>query len=85
MRVGVAGWEPTPSTSWSGNQFRCCSAGSHRGVILIIIGIVAPIGRVISLIPAPVVGGTAVVVYAIVMGSASSFSKKSTSTNSPTG
>jgi xanthine/uracil permease len=38
------------------------------GVILIIIGIVAPIGRVISLIPPPVVGGTAVVVYAIVLG-----------------
>jgi uracil-xanthine permease len=38
------------------------------GVILVVIGIVAPIGRVISLIPAPVVGGTALVVYAIVMG-----------------
>jgi uracil-xanthine permease len=38
------------------------------GVILIVIGIVAPIGRVISMIPAPVVGGTALVVYAIVMG-----------------
>jgi xanthine/uracil permease len=38
------------------------------GVILIVIGIVAPIGRAISLIPAPVVGGTAVVVYSIVLG-----------------
>jgi uracil-xanthine permease len=37
------------------------------GVILIVIGIVAPIGRIISLIPAPVVGGTALIVYAIVM------------------
>src|SRR3954454_12394841 len=38
------------------------------GAILVVIGIVAPIGRLISLIPAPVVGGTALVVYAIVMG-----------------
>jgi uracil-xanthine permease len=37
------------------------------GVILIVVGIVAPIGRIISVIPAPVVGGTALVVYAIVM------------------
>ena len=37
------------------------------GVVLVVIGVVAPIGRVISLIPAPVVGGTALVVYAIVM------------------
>ena len=35
--------------------------------MLIVIGNVAPIGRVISVIPAPVVGGTALVVYAIVM------------------
>jgi xanthine/uracil permease len=38
------------------------------GVILVVIGVVAPIGRVISLVPPPVVGGTAVVVYAIVLG-----------------
>jgi xanthine/uracil permease len=38
------------------------------GLILIVIGVVAPIGRAISLIPAPVVGGTAVVVYSIVLG-----------------
>lgn len=37
------------------------------GVMLIVIGFLAPIGRVISVIPAPVVGGTAIVVYAIVM------------------
>jgi len=38
------------------------------GLVLIVIGVVAPIGRAISLIPAPVVGGTAVVVYSIVLG-----------------
>ena len=37
------------------------------GLILILIGIIAPIGRLIDFIPAPVVGGTALVVYAIVM------------------
>jgi xanthine/uracil permease len=38
------------------------------GLILIVIGVVAPNGRAISLIPAPVVGGTAVVAYSIVLG-----------------
>ncbi|MGH3435862.1 MAG: uracil-xanthine permease family protein [Sciscionella sp.] len=37
------------------------------GIILILIGILTPIARVISAIPAPVVGGTALVVYAIII------------------
>lgn len=36
------------------------------GVILILLGIVAPIARLIDAVPAPVVGGTALVVYAII-------------------
>ncbi len=37
------------------------------GLVLVAIGVVAPVGRAVSLIPAPVVGGTAVVVYSIVL------------------
>lgn len=36
------------------------------GVFLILLGIVAPIARLIDAVPAPVVGGTALVVYAII-------------------
>lgn len=36
------------------------------GAILILIGLVAPIGRLIGALPAPVVGGTALVVYGII-------------------
>ena len=42
---------------------RCRFVTPAAGLILIVIGVVAPIGRAIA-IPAPVVGGTAVVVYA---------------------
>ena len=36
------------------------------GIFLIMIGLLAPVGRLINAIPAPVVGGTALVVYAII-------------------
>lgn len=36
------------------------------GIILIVIAIVAPFGRIANAIPAPVVGGTALIVFAII-------------------
>lgn len=38
------------------------------GVLLVILALVAPLGRLANAIPAPVVGGTAIIVFAIICG-----------------
>jgi len=48
----------------SGVRSRFVTAGA--GVLLIVIGILTPVLRAINAIPAPVVGGTGIVVYAII-------------------
>lgn len=48
----------------SGVRSRFVTAGA--GVLLILIGIATPVLRAINAVPAPVVGGTGIVVYAII-------------------
>ncbi|MEV6653671.1 solute carrier family 23 protein [Streptomyces sp. NPDC051219] len=47
-----------------GVRSRCVTAAS--GVVLILIGFIAPVTRAISVVPSAVVGGTAMAVFAVI-------------------
>ncbi|NBE53051.1 solute carrier family 23 protein, partial [Streptomyces boluensis] len=48
----------------TGVRSRFVTAGA--GVLLIAVGLIAPVSRALAAVPAPVVGGSALVVYAVI-------------------